>query len=566
MAVDWEVASPEVAEQVDLLSLLIRDTDSSLLAFALYRSVSEREAAVRALKERLPLPVVEFTLSAQQKNPVLLLQNLPAPPRVCVFFYDAEEALPELTGYVNLQREEFAEVPHAVIFWVREHGLRELATHAPDFWSWRSGVFDFRSEQIGMPARAVQTELAEPLYFQDRGDLERRVSLYQGLLREYSQQENLDERFLAGIYGRLASAFYLLGHLQQAEQAARDALEHSHHTGDLTLKADSLFMLGAVAREQLRLEEAENYQQRNLAILEKLGDEVRQALSYQELGMIALERQQFDQAEQWHRKALGIKERYGLEQEEALSYHRLGVIAQMRQQFDEAEQWYRKALQIAERLGLEQMTVSTYHQLGLLAQERQQFDEAEQWYRKALQIAERLGLERNAADQYHQLGLLAQERQQFDEAEQWYRKALQIAERLGLERNAADEHHQLGNIAYLRQQFDGAEQWYRKALEIKDRLRHPPLMVDTLAQIGTLRRKQNRLPEALSWFGRALVIAAEYQMPVAVGGQIFADLARVMNEMGEEEFATAWRQNFKGQEPPLALLREMLRQLNGRAD
>ena len=150
MTVDWELADPEIARQADALSLLIRETDSGLLAFALYRSVREQKAAVHALKERLVLPVVEFILSAQQKDPVLLLQSIPASPRVCVFFYDAEEALPEVAGYVNLQREAFAEVPHAVIFWVREYGLRELAIHAPDFWSWRSGVF-FRPEQLEVP-------------------------------------------------------------------------------------------------------------------------------------------------------------------------------------------------------------------------------------------------------------------------------------------------------------------------------------------------------------------------------------------------------------------------------
>ena len=120
-------------EEAEVLALLIRETDGSVLAFALYRSVTDREAAVHVLKKRLSLPVVEFTLSVQQQDPFKFIQTLPADERACVFFYDVEAALPDLAGFLNLQREACAETPHATIFWIREHGLPELATNAPDF-------------------------------------------------------------------------------------------------------------------------------------------------------------------------------------------------------------------------------------------------------------------------------------------------------------------------------------------------------------------------------------------------------------------------------------------------
>ena len=55
-------------EEAEVLALLIRETDGSVLAFALYRSVTDREAAIHVLKKRLSLPVVEFTLSVQQQG------------------------------------------------------------------------------------------------------------------------------------------------------------------------------------------------------------------------------------------------------------------------------------------------------------------------------------------------------------------------------------------------------------------------------------------------------------------------------------------------------------------
>ena len=283
-----------------------------------------------------------------------------------------------------------------------------------------------------------------------------------------------------------------------------------------------------------------------------LGDEAKDALFRNDL----------EAAEGVHRQILsylGSLNDPEAEPSVALAHHRLGLVAQERQRFDEAEQWYRKAMETYERLELEQHAADEYHQLGIVAHERQRLEEAEQWYRKALEIRERLGLERYAAGDYHQLGIVAQERQKFEEAEEWYRKALQICERLALEREAAEEYHQLGTVAQLRQRFNEAEQWYRKALEIFERLGLRPPTVNNLAQMGSLFRAKGDAEGAVHWFVRALDIAVSIQMRVA--SRIVGDLARTMKEMGEEEFALAWRRASEN-EPPLDTLRKILEQLD----
>lgn len=65
----------------------------------------------------------------------------------------------------------------------------------------------------------------------------------------------------------------------------------------------------------------------------------------------------------------------------------------------------------------------------------------------------------------------------------------------------------------------------------------------------------------MSWMGRAVAIAGEYEM--AVGAQILAHLARLLQEMGEDEFTAAWKEPFGPQEPllktVLALIKDILR-------
>ena len=233
-------------EEAEVLALLIRETDGSVLAFALYRSVTDREAAVLVLKKRLSLPVVEFTLSVQQQDPFKFIQTLPTDERACVFFYDVEAALPDLAGFLNLQRETFAETPHATVFWIREYGLRELATNAPDFWAWRSGVFDFRSEQIELYTPIIQTMLGEPLVFQGPGDLDRRISLYEGLIEEYSQQEEPDEGFLVGLLLKLVKLYTLRGDFPRAATRAREALERVRQLEDREYEIHILLSLARI--------------------------------------------------------------------------------------------------------------------------------------------------------------------------------------------------------------------------------------------------------------------------------------------------------------------------------
>jgi len=254
------------------LILLLRETERSLLAFALYRTVAEREAVARYVRERLPLPVQEFTLSPVRRNPLDLIDGVKADGRVACFLYDVEEAFPEALGYLNMQRERLAELPHAVVFWVREHGLREIGVQAPDFWAWRSGVFDFRAAEERAPLAAVEAAVAEPFTYLDRGDLERRLSLYRGLLKDHSQEERPDSTFLGGLEHKIALASYYLGDWSEARVHWQRSLEISEASEDEEGRAVALHNLAVLAQVQGHYDAARSFYQQSLEIKEALGD------------------------------------------------------------------------------------------------------------------------------------------------------------------------------------------------------------------------------------------------------------------------------------------------------
>ena len=70
------------------------------------------------------------------------------------------------------------------------------------------------------------------------------------------------------------------------------------------------------------------------------------AASYHQLGMVAQDRGRLDEAEDWYARSLAIDEELGDRPGMATSYHQLGMVAQDRGRLDEAEDWYARSLAI----------------------------------------------------------------------------------------------------------------------------------------------------------------------------------------------------------------------------
>jgi len=264
------------------------------------------------------------------------------------------------------------------------------------------------------------------------------------------------------------------------------------------------------------------------------------AVTYHQLGITAQARGRLDEAEDWYRKALAIKEELGNRRSMATTYHQLGIIAQRRGRLDEADDWYHQSLAIKEELGDRPAMAITHHQLGITAQSRGRLDEAEDWYRKALAIKEELGDRPSIASTYHQLGNTAYIRRRLDEAEDWYRKSLVIEEELGDRPGMASTYHQLGMTAQGRGRLDEAEDWYRKSLAINEELGNRPDLALTYAQLGLLAEARDQPPQALAWNIRCVALFSDFPSPLTGTGP--SALVRLTAKLGMPALEAAWQQ------------------------
>ena len=349
----------ELHELATLLSLASQGEGAWV--FALYSSVATRQAVMSALQERVDLPFFEFTFGPEQVNPRDYLDSLPAEARdkpgvVC--FCDLELALgrnlvssvseaakpgfshddrPLVLGYLDLNRDWFARQPHSLLFWVTGYGRVQVATQAPNFWSRRNNVYDFRV--VEPEARAalrgeVLRGLEGGVQFKDVADWRRQVQLYEKLLEEYLEDESPDQAAIADLYGKLGWLHRYTGHYDEsrrlfdaqltAAQAAQDrgriSIVWYNQANLLTLRGD--------------YEGAENLYRRSLATAEELGDRRGVAVSLHDLALMRRSQGRLPEALELLTRSRDLFEQLQLPQDVAREEE---LIAQIRQQMSEGQ-------------------------------------------------------------------------------------------------------------------------------------------------------------------------------------------------------------------------------------
>lgn len=310
--------------------------------------------------------------------------------------------------------------------------------------------------------------------------------------------------------GAQANRELLAGRLDQAESTylshIRALLAGPESPAQRKNLATAYHQMGMVTQHRSRLEEAEEWYHKSLAIEEDLGNRPGMASSYHQLGIVNHLQGRLAKAEEWYYKALAIAQSLGNQAGITSGYHSLGMIAQHRSRLTEAEEWYHKSLAIEENLGNRPGMASSYHQIGIVNQLQGRFPEAEGWYHKSLAIKEDLGNRPGMASSYHQIGIVNQAQGRLPEAEEWYQKSLAINEDLGDLGAIATGYHQLGAVHHARGRLEEADRWYHRSLAIKEELGSRPGMASTYHSLGMIAQARGQFPQAEEWYGRSLAI------------------------------------------------------------
>ena len=395
-------------------------------------------------------------------------------------------------GYLQWTREGLREFPFAIVLWVTNQILVNLIKKAPDFWSWRNGVFRFVSKKTN----AIAGKELEPIRFVFR-DTE-----------------------LASIDTNENHSFFLP---IQDLQRLIEKVEQEKGTKDPSL-ATLYSSLGDIYHSRLNRGESQNYQtEQELAIkywrkaidlYSELGLQIDLAASLNNLAGLYRATGRYNEAEPLYKQSLEfIKGILGDNHPYfATSLNNLAGLYKSTGHYSKAEVLYQQALELRKRLLGENHpdVAAILNNLGLLYDQQARYNEAEPLYLQSLEIRKHLLGENHPslAIILNNLALLYYHQERYGEAEPLSLQAIELDKRFVGEENpeVATDLHNLALIYRAQGRYDEAETLFLQSLEIKQRLlqKAHPLLADTIYALGYMYREQGRFNEAETLCVKAL--------------------------------------------------------------
>jgi tetratricopeptide (TPR) repeat protein len=363
-------------------------------------------------------------------------------------------------GYLQWTREALREFPFAIVLWVTNQMLANLIKKAPDFWSWRNGVFRFVSRN----KNSVSSKDLEPIRFafvdselkgfDDENPYFLPIEDLRKLIQQTEQQRGKKDPNLATLYSRLADIY----------KRRLDQGEFQDYKTELDLTIEYLGKAAEVQKE-LGLEKGLATSLNNLALL------------YESQG-------RYSEAEPLYLQALSLTRRLLGEEHPsvATSLNNLAGLYKSQGRYSKAQSLYLQALELRRRLlGEDHPSVAnSLNNLALLYDSQGRYSEAEPLYLQALELRRRLLGEDHpsVANSLNNLALLYDSQGRYSEAEPLYLQALELRRRL-LGEDHPDVANSLNNLAALYRsqgRYSEAEPLYLQALDICERqlgVNHP---------------------------------------------------------------------------------------------
>ena len=323
-------------------------------------------------------------------------------PKLAIFVHGLErsipsrEAYPPLLSSLNLKRELFRqEVPHPLLLWLPDYALTALARKAPDFWAWRSGLYEFAPERESteQSLEAVRDEAIHVTNsFSEQAKRERLVML-KGLLEDYRElgHDLREQMSQANILNDIGLMHEMLGEWDMAKKAYEESLIVRRNIQNEAGIAVALHNLGRVAQHMKDTENAKRLYNESLNIRRKFGEQYGISLILGQLGVLAQELGDFQEARRLYDESLEISNSINDQRNVATTLHELGRLSRRQRDFKEARRLYSESLEIKKRIADQNGIALTLNNFGILAEEEGDRAEAGRLYREALVIFERLG-------------------------------------------------------------------------------------------------------------------------------------------------------------------------------
>jgi len=505
-------------ETLDRLAWAIASADGFALFFAKCNLGTQREDLINSLEDRLQadgIPVARVRLDGTD-DPLELLTSSAERDGVRAVFVEgmellsADDPVRSALASLNLYRERYAEALRCpVVIWTTDIALSRFAEAAPDFFAWRSSVFEFRWPPPGTVDHHV-------LILGDAYDHKawatpvpkrrQRLEELSGVLRELDHlpatEPNRRER--ADILDRMGNILQAISKWSEAVARHRDALAIRREVGDRDGEGRTLNDLGNAYLRLRRWERAIECYEESLRIKRDLGEPYGESATLNNLGAAYQGLGRWDEAAECYQQSLAISRDIGDRRPEATTLSNLGNVHQRLGLSHEAIECYEQSLAICRDLGDRHGEGQTLNNLGLAYRHLGRWGEALRCYEQARHLLRDFGDRDGEGDTLNNLGVAYRHLGRWGEAIERYEQALKIRRDLG------DRPDEAGTLCNLGLVYDDLGRWhdatecYQQALKLFRDLGDRHGEARTLNNLGMVYDDLGRRDDAVKCYQQSL--------------------------------------------------------------
>ena len=333
----------------------------------------ERELASIAHPYRVYLDPQEPSLRLAISQQVTVRENGIATVTGAEGLSDRGESVEKFFGYLQWTREGLREFKMPIVLWIPTRIFAQLAKQAPDFYSWRNGIFQFHPEPslIDISGNTFSSAVGGTFF---------------GIIGAIGDAANDSSSSLFSV--------------EQLESSLAQGIEqwgeNSRNLEPLYSQLGSLYASRVESRESENREQeyalAQDYLQKAIALQTQFKQEESLASSLYNLASLYDYHREYEQAESLYRQALEINRSRENIAEIAKVLNNLAILHSDKNEMVIAEQEYQEALEIYRTLAAENprsflpYVAMNLNNLAILHRNQNEIAIAEQEYQEALEI------------------------------------------------------------------------------------------------------------------------------------------------------------------------------------
>ncbi len=429
-------------------------------------NLDRSEPSLRAVLEQLINDRSEF--KQPQASGVITVTGAADLSSIKLKETETNSALDRFFGYLQWTREGLREFRYPIVLWVTPKILHQLSSKAPDFWSWRGGVFRFMAPVV------IPTNLNS-----DRHDISSLENLQQTTdlpLDELLEQiveiekQNLTSPALATLFDRVGQVYgnRIGGDYSDNWHTATEYFNRAISIQTkLDLKADlanTLRRLGNVYQNQGKWDAAIACYEQSLETFRQLGDTHGVARNLNNLGIVYGKQGKWDEAIACYEQSLETFRQLGDTHGVAQSLMGLGNVYNKQGKLDQAIACYEKSLETFRQLGDTHGVAQSLMGLGIVYGNQCKWDQEIACYEQSLETKHQLGDTHGVAKTLGNLGNVYLNQGKWDEAIACYEESLKISRQLGDTHGVGQTLTNLGLVHDQRNQIEQAKSLWREAL------------------------------------------------------------------------------------------------------